>query len=99
MRRRWIALGIALVFPLIFLGGCGQASRPTDGVGTPTGKEGLDDLVMLLKHFEDKKQPPPRRVTEIEPVEPLHQAAYLSLLRGDVIYAWGVPIRPASGEF
>jgi hypothetical protein len=41
---------------------------------------------------------PPAKVADIEPVEPLFQAAYLGLIRNDIVYVWGASIDPAAGD-
>jgi len=85
MTRRLLA-GLVL-----FAAGCGTA-EPPKGTGTPTGKDGLDDLAVLLKEFDDQRKRPPAKLADIEPVEPLHQAAYVGLVRGDIVYAWGTAL-------
>lgn len=79
----------ALAGLVLFAAGCGGGDAPK-GNGTPTGKEGVTDLGVLLKEFADQKKKMPARAADVEPVEPLHQAAYVGLVRGEVIYAWGV---------
>ena len=76
---------------VLFAAGCGSP-EPVKGTGTPSGKEGLTDLGVLLKEFGEAKKRPPAKAADIEPVEPLHQAAYVGLVRGDIVYVWGAPL-------
>jgi hypothetical protein len=75
--------------------GCGSPEAPK-GSGTPSGKDALTDLGVLLKEFGEQKKRPPAKAADIEPVEPLHQAAYVGLVRGDIVYVWGAPLSGGS---
>jgi hypothetical protein len=80
---------------VLFAAGCGSA-EPPKGSGTPTGKEGLDDLAVLLKEFGEQRKKTPAKLADIDPVEPLHQAAHVGLTRGDIVYVWGTPLSGGS---
>jgi hypothetical protein len=90
MTWRRLLAGLALL-----AAGCGTA-EPPKGTGTPSDKDGLDDLAVLLKEFAEQKKRPPAKAADVEPVEPLHQAAYVGLVRGDVVYAWGAGLTGGS---
>lgn len=68
-------------------GGGGQAG-PGAG-GTPTGKEGLVSLHQLLKAYEAQKKPAPAKIADVEKVEPVYPGAYIALVQGNIVYAWG----------
>lgn len=72
--------------------GCSSSENPGVGTGGPTGKQALEDLAQLLKDFDQQKKKPPAAVAAVAPVEPLYQAAYLGVVRGDIVYTWGAPI-------
>lgn len=86
MTTRRLLAGLVLL-----AAGCGSP-EPVKGTGTPSGKDALTDLGVLLKEFGEGKKRPPAKAADIEPVEPLHQAAYVGLVRGDVVYVWGTPL-------
>lgn len=80
---------------ILFAAGCGSA-EPPKGTGTPSGKDGVTDLGVLLKEFADQGKRPPAKLADIDPVEPAHQAAHVGLTRGDIVYVWGVGLSPGS---
>jgi hypothetical protein len=47
--------------------------------------------------MEEAKKTPPTRIREVEAVEPVFPAAYLGLVRGEIVYVWGAPVLPANG--
>lgn len=97
MTTRRLLAGLVLFAAglVLFAAGCGSP-EPSKGSGTPSGKEGLADLGELLKEFGEQKKRPPAKTADIEPVEPLHQAAYVGLVRGDIVYVWGAPLSGGS---
>lgn len=95
VRRVVPAAALAAVIALAGCGGGGD--NPGTGTGTPSGKEALEDLARLLKDFEQKGQKPPARIAAVQPIEPVFPAAYLGLVRGEIEYAWGMPLNPAEG--
>ena len=78
--------------------GCGSAETSPAPPGTPGAKDALGDLVYLLDHLKNEGKPAPARVQDIEPIEPLFQASYLGLVRGDIDYVWGTMIDPAGTD-
>ena len=69
----------------IALSGCGRSLDKNEAAGVPTAKESLTALAHLLKHHQDEKKRAPARVADIEAVEPLFPAAYLGLLRDEIV--------------
>ena len=72
--------------------GCGKEEVSTAPPGTPSAKESLTDLTNLLNHLKSEGKQPPLRVEDIAPIEPIFQASYLGLVRGDIMYVWGTTI-------
>ena len=88
-----ILLGIALSVI-----GCGSSETPSTATGSPTAKQALEDLVSLLNHVKSENKPPPAKLEDIQPIEPLFQGAYLGLAQGEIVYEWGTTINPAGGD-
>jgi hypothetical protein len=78
--------------------GCSSGETAPVPLGAPAAKESLIDLAGLLKYLKEENRSPPAKVADIEPVEPLFQAAYLGLIRNDIVYVWGASIDPAAGD-
>jgi hypothetical protein len=94
--RNTAVLGLALAL-LAGCGGSGPGKLPEGQGGTPTGKQGLESLVEVLKHFEAEKKSPPAKLADVEKVESLYPGAFVSLTRGDIVYVWGEPLNASGG--
>jgi hypothetical protein len=94
---RWRCVVLVGAATLLALG-CGSADSTTGPPGTPGAKEALTDLVSLLDHLKTENKSPPAQIQDIEPVEPLFQASYVALVRGDIVYVWGTTINQSSPE-
>jgi hypothetical protein len=89
---------LLLAVPLLALG-CGSAGESkSEATGAPSAKQSLEDMVNLLKYLKSENKPPPNKVADIEPIEPLFQSAYLGLVREEIVYQWGTPIDPAGTD-
>jgi hypothetical protein len=78
--------------------GCGSGDDTSAASGTPSAKGALADLVNLLNHLKSENKKPPARLADIEPVEPLFPAAYIGLVRNEIVYVWGTIIDPSGGD-
>lgn len=83
---------------MVFVLGCGTGESTSTATGTPSAKEALTDLVNMLTHFKSENKPPPARMADIQPVEPLFQGAYLGLVRDEIVYIWGTQINPSASD-
>ena len=92
----WKWLGCCLV--ALSLLGCGAEEENPAATGAPEAKQSLEDLASLLKYCGEQKRALPRAVADIEPIEPLFQAAYLGLARNDIVYVWGANLNPAASD-
>lgn len=98
MVLRLTMIPVMAVIAASCLSGCGSPpAKPEGATGTPTAKEALLNLVDLLNHFDAAKKKPPARIADVEPLDPVFPAAYLGLVRKEVIYVWGTPLDPAGG--
>jgi len=89
---------LLLAVPLLALG-CGSAGETkSEATGAPSAKQSLEDMVNLLKYLKGENKPPPAKVADIEPIEPLFQSAYLGLVREEIVYQWGTPIDAAGTD-
>jgi len=75
--------------------GCGSSKAPPGATGAPSAKEALNDVVSLLNHLKSEGKAPPATIADVVPIEPLFPAAYLGLVRDEIVYVWGSPIDPA----
>jgi hypothetical protein len=87
-----------LVIALLPLGcGSGDDSKSA-ATGAPSAKQALDDLVNLINHLKSENKPPPAKLADIEPIEPVFPGAYLGLVREEIVYVWGMPIDAAGKD-
>jgi hypothetical protein len=88
-----------LAITLLALGcGGGSGEDESKATGAPSAKQALDDLVNLLKHLKSENKPPPAKIQDIVPIEPLFPGAYLGLVREEIVYVWGTTIEPAGAD-
>ena len=88
-----------IVFSLQAAGCSGSATKSeTAPTGGPTAKESLEDLVRLLEHFKNENKKAPARLAQIEAVEPVFPGAYLGLVQENIVYVWGLPLKPSAGD-
>ena len=88
----WVTL--ATVHAFLFVG-CGSSKAPPGATGAPSAKEALTDVVSMLNHLKGEGKTPPATIADIVPIEPVFQAAYLGLVRDEIVYVWGATIDPA----
>lgn len=96
--RIGILFYVLLIGTAAFIVGCGTSETPSTATGSPTAKQALEDLVNLLNHVKSENKPPPAKLEDVQPIEPLFQGAYLGLAQGDIVYEWGTTINPAGGD-
>src|SRR5688500_1928001 len=95
---RSVRVVLLLAVPLLALG-CGSAAETkSEATGAPSAKQSLVDMVSLLNYLKSENKPPPAKVADIEPIEPLFQSAYLGLVREEIVYQWGTTIDPAGTD-
>jgi hypothetical protein len=87
--QAWAMLASVLVFLFV---GCSSSKAPPGATGTPSAKEALTDVVSMLNHLKSEGKPPPAKIADVIPIEPLFQGAYLGLVRDEIVYVWGAPI-------
>ncbi|MCI0358031.1 MAG: hypothetical protein L0211_06085 [Planctomycetaceae bacterium] len=91
--------GFVLIVTTVLALGCGSGGdSKSAATGAPSAKQSLDYLVNLLNYLKSENKPPPAKVADIEPIEPLFQGAYLGLVRGEIDYVWGTTIDPAGAD-
>lgn len=93
--RYHLACTILICFQAFLFVGCGSSKAPAGATGTPGAQEALADMVSMLNHIKSEGKPAPQSIAHLMPIEPLFQAAYLGLARGEIDYVWGTTIDPA----
>jgi hypothetical protein len=83
---------------LVALIGCGSSNQaPKEGGGTPKAKEGLVDIVEMLKYLETNKQKPPTKLADIAPIDPIFPGAFIVLSNKTVEFVWGAGLDANGG--
>ncbi len=96
---RLSGMWMSAIFAMVLLAlGCSSTETTSAPPGTPGAKDALGDLVNLLNHLKSENKKPPASLQDIEPIEPLFQASYVGLVRGDIVYLWETPIDPAGAD-
>jgi hypothetical protein len=90
MPRRLSVL-ILVVLAVGLCSGCPQARKAEVG---SSPREPLDDLGQMLKSLADENRKPPRKLAELEEVEPMIPLAAPLLRSGELIYVWGAAYSP-----
>jgi hypothetical protein len=95
---RTVVVPFLFAVPILALGCGSEGESKAAATGAPSAKQSLEDMVSLLNYLKSENKPPPAKVADIEPIEPLFQSAYLGLVRGEIEYLWGTMIDPAGAD-
>ena len=88
-----------LLVAAVSVTGCGSgAENETAATGSPTAKQALEELVTLLNHLKSENKPPPAKLEDLQPLEPVFLGACLGLSREEIVYEWGTTINPAGSD-
>jgi hypothetical protein len=83
--------GYFFILIVVFSTGCSQTQKP---VANATPREPLDDLGQMLKSLAEENRKPPRKLAELEEVEPMIPLAAPLIRSGDLVYVWGTSYTP-----
>ena len=83
---------VAVICATAAVGGCGGTGAPQSQ--PPTDAEFMADVKQLIETYQQGKKKAPAKIADLEPLEPGNPSGFFKLNRGDVVYAWGVPIAP-----
>ena len=69
--------------------GCGSGVAPG---ALPSNEQNLTELKMLLEEHQKAYKKPPAKQADAARLEPSYPGAVRLLGRGEIVYAWGIPL-------